>query len=636
MTGHPSPVRVGLAFTAGLALLSGCTSSGSRPAPIHRDPGVPALKLVAFDNCAELLNGLRAAAKESVGPYGFPNSGIVPLAADGANAAQAGPEARNAQPQDAKVPEHSGTNAHEASADEPDLVKTDGRRIVTISRGVLRVVDPATRKVTGSLTLDSEAANGNLLLAGDHALVLTSTFRGRPLRPDAKIMPTDSTSARLLLVDLTGTPREIGRYEFDGSLVDARQVGSVARVVVKSVPDLPFPMEGSASDEARIALNRKTIDEAPIERWLPRYTVGSGSSARTGQVDCRGVSRPSTYSGSSLLTVLTFDLNRSTLDKGDPASLVADGETVYANGPSLYVATDDKWHGWPQPWLRQAPRVADQRTDVYKFDISGTGRPRYVAGGSVPGWLINQYAMSEWDGKLRIATTVGQAWNNAARSESTVYVLGSSLEQLGKVGGLGRGERIYAVRFLGPVGYVVTFRQVDPLYTVDLRDPAHPQVTGELKINGYSAYLHPAPDGKLIGVGAEADNNGRRTGIQVSLFDVKDPAHASRIAQYQVPGGYSEAEFDPHAFLYWPATGLLVVPVTKPGGDPTTQAGLAGALALRVSGTTIAGIGTLDQQHGAPIQRSMVIGDALWTLSESTLAAHTLSTLAPLAEVSLA
>jgi uncharacterized secreted protein with C-terminal beta-propeller domain len=268
----------------------------------------------------------------------------------------------------------------------------------------------------------------------------------------------------------------------------------------------------------------------------------------------------------------------------------------------------------------------NEQTEVYKFDISGAGRPKYVAGGTVPGWLINQYAMSEWDGKLRVATTLGQ-------TESSVYVLSGSLQQVSHVGGLGKGERIYAVRFVGPTGYVVTFRQTDPLYVVDLRDAAQPRVTGELKINGYSAYLHPAGDGRLIGVGQDADDNGRRKGVQVSLFNVADPSRPTRLAQYAIPGGYTEAEFDPHAFLYWPATGLLVVPVVAPG-DLVRGADL-GALALRLSAGSIAPVGRVASSRGEQIRRSLVIGDVLWTVSDTSLSAHDAGSLATLTEVPL-
>jgi hypothetical protein len=231
-----------------------------------------------------------------------------------------------------------------------------------------------------------------------------------------------------------------------------------------------------------------------------------------------------------------------------------------------------------------------------------------------------------------------------------VYVLGQegkSLKQTGKVGGLGKGERIYAVRFDGPAGYVVTFRQTDPLYTVDLHDPAAPKVTGELKITGYSAYLHPAGDGRLIGIGQEASTQGQTQGTQVSLFDVSDLNKPTRLAQHHVQYGQSEAEFDPHAFLYWPADHLLVVPLTtyqvKPmAGGPVTPRSdapstgssepLSGALVLKVSDSGLTEVGMVSQPAGtgqvsSTIRRSLVVNNMLWTVSDAGLQANSLSTL---------
>ena len=134
------------------------------------------------------------------------------------------------------------------------------------------------------------------------------------------------------------------------------------------------------------------------------------------------------------------------------------------------------------------------------------------------------------------------------------------MTQVGQVGGLGQGERVYAVRFIGNDGYVVTFHQVDPLYTLDLSDPAHPQVLGELTIPGYSAYLHPIGDNLLLGIGQDVGPNNEPTGTQVSLFDVTDLKHPTRLFHYSLGQGWSSAESDHHAFLYWPATNLVVVP----------------------------------------------------------------------------
>jgi uncharacterized secreted protein with C-terminal beta-propeller domain len=190
--------------------------------------------------------------------------------------------------------------------------------------------------------------------------------------------------------------------------------------------------------------------------------------------------------------------------------------------------------------------------------------------------------------------------------------------------GLGKGERIYSVRFIGPRGYVVTFRNTDPLYSLDLSDPAKPRLAGELKITGYSAHLQAVGADRLIGIGQEADTNGRVQGTQVSLFDVSDPAAPRRLAQYHVKNGYSEAEFDPHALLWWPATGLLAVPMMGYGKEQT------GDLALRVTANGLTRIGTLTQPADTPIRRTLVVDDAVWTVSDAGLAAADLSTMSRL------
>lgn len=609
-------VAVGSTLVA-LTLLAGSTAG---PTPV-RPTGpvmVPVAALTTFDSCADALAELRAAARDSVGPYGFEDGTLL-----SARAAVAAGAEGSSQRLDYAAPDHSKTNNHEADADEPDVVKTDGRRIVTVTSGVLRVIDPAGRRIIGQLDLPGAEAGSywgsyRLLLHGDRALVLAD---GAPFVATDRAWPAPPVeSARLFLVDLAGAPALLGSYRIEGSLLDGRLTGDTARMVVRTAPRIEFPLDGIGSDRARTRQNRAIIDRAGIESWLPKYEWTAGDERHTGRVGCDRLSRPKRMTGTSLLTVLSFDLTADRLGAGDPVSVAADATTVYGTAQSLYLAGQQ-----PQPGmglLRWRPTVRDQVTEIYQFDTSEPGRPRYLAAGTVPGWLINQYALSEWDGHLRVATTVGDVWGEGRRSESTVRVLrrdGGSLVPVGAVGGLGRGERIYSVRYLGPVAYVVTFRQTDPLYSLDLTDPTKPLVTGELKITGYSAYLHPLPDGRLLGVGQEADGRGRTEGVQVSLFDVRNPARPTRLDQWHLPSGWSAAEHDPHAFLYWPATGLVVLPVDT------------GLRLLRVSADRISEIGQVthptvtthsDRAWQRPdVQRALMIGDVLWTVSEAGLRA---------------
>jgi uncharacterized secreted protein with C-terminal beta-propeller domain len=604
-----SVLCVTLAISA--AALGGCTAD-PKPAPTP-PPHPRVMRLAAFDSCRQLRDDLRKAAAASIGPYGFPGTG--PFAEPAVIAGGARTALDSAAEKAAPGPAFSGTNVHEADADEPDIVKTDGRRIVTVAGGRLRVVDAATRQVTGSLDLGEDAAGEvNLLLSGDKALVLVSGGYGR--YRVGKVASPVTDGPRLLLVDVAGAPRVISTYRGEGTLVDARQTGSTARIVLRSAPRIRLPEPVVADDEdGRVTANREAVSRAPVDAWLPAWSVTTGGVTERGTVGCGEVSRPSDYSAGAMLTILTFDLGAGRLDSGRPVAIVADGETVYGTGTSLYVANDQRWRldVWRGGRAGVAERDArEQQTEIYRFDTPAGQPPRYAAAGTVPGWLVNQYALSEWDGHLRVATTDDRAGSSAVR---VLARKGADLAQVGVVDGLGKGERIYSVRFVGPRGYVVTFKQTDPLYSVDLSDPARPRVTGALKITGYSAHLQPAGEDRLIGIGQEASDQGRVQGTQVSLFDVGDPADPRRLAQYHVAGAQSAAEWDPHALLWWPATRLLVVPMT------------GSAVALRVTDDGLAPVGTIRQD----VQRSLVIGDTLWTMSGSGMRAASLSTMDQLA-----
>ncbi|ROP41113.1 beta-propeller domain-containing protein [Saccharothrix texasensis] len=614
------------ALFGGAALVVGVSAASAVPTEAEDWRVVPPIEavpveLVAFDTCETALAGLREAIAPHVGVYGLGGHRYLTKAdGDVAMESQVDARAGSAQRDSAAVPEHSKTNAHEAGVDEPDLVKTDGRRVVTVADGKLRVLDVATRRLTG--TLDVPAGHSTqLLLHEDRALLIGAGqgLAGRGIVADgpAEVYAEDSS---VTLVDLSGAPRILGTLTVDGRYVDARQVGGVVRVVVHSGPRLPwvYPTDTRGEAESLIA-NRELVATAPIEAWLPRYELSDAGGARSEGtlVACDRVSHPEEHSATSMLSVLTFDFPGE-LGSGDAVTIMADGDAVYGTGTSLYVADDHHL----RPMTRFAPTTSAS-TAIHQFDVSQPGPPKHVASGRVMGTLLNQYSLSEHQGHLRVATTTGDAPGipeQAPVTQSAVTVLkrdGATLAQVGKVDGLGVGERIYSVRFAGPVGYVVTFRQVDPLYTLDLSDPANPRRVGELKITGYSAYLHPAGDGKLIGVGQEATERGRTTGTQVSLFDVSDPAKPAKVAGHHLPGASSEVEFDPHAFLHWPARDLVVLPVTGSGaGEPAATS--SGLLVLRLGDAAFSALGTVRHEQSAydpGIRRALVIGDDLWTVS---------------------
>jgi uncharacterized secreted protein with C-terminal beta-propeller domain len=248
--------------------------------------------------------------------------------------------------------------------------------------------------------------------------------------------------------------------------------------------------------------------------------------------------------------------------------------------------------------------------------------------------------MSEYKGVLRVASTVSEqrGWANPRPVTegivTTLHEQDGVLRQLGQVGGLGRqdNESIRAVRFIEQRGYVVTFRQTDPLYVLDLRDPAAPKVLGELKIPGYSGYLHPVGDDLLLGVGqsggATGDvdpDRGGENGVQFSLFDIGDPTLPRRIDTQTYGGGTANAEFDPRAFLYWEPRDLVIAP-TSLYGNHDGKGAFSGLMLLQASADGLRELGRLATTEAeGSAQRSVVIGEVVYLLSDQALSAHSLS-----------
>jgi len=616
--------------------------------------------LLPFDACEDVLSYLKTEALARVGPYGLDQGGRgIGFAgrdvAESATGAEAGAVAPGAAPTIDEA--HSTTNVQEAGVDEPDLVKTDGNHIYSVVDGTFRVIDVAANTEVGTLDLTTDAASSELpraselLLEDDRALVIT---RAPMVWLDApRAMPGWGgwQSSRLVTVDLSdpSDPTQLSSLDIEGEIVSARLVDGTVRLAVRSEPTLEFPWDETvAEDEAALTQrNRAVVEMSQLTDWLPSasWTSTEADEEPTLLVPCERLSYPREFSGFSTVSVLSLPIDGD-LQEPNGTAVLGSGDTVYASQDRFYVATN----GWtpialpvdlpvPPPDVAQdlsiaimppgGPGVDTQRTGIHAFDITDSGPARYVGSGEVPGRLIGQYALSEWEGNLRIASTTGSSWGPNEQSESRVTVLAEQdegLVEIGMVDGLGKSEQIYAVRYVGVTAYVVTFRQTDPLYVLDLADPTEPTVRGELKITGYSAYLHPVSDGLVVGVGQEANTDGRQVGAQVSLFDVSDPTSPTKLAGHVVRDGYSEAEYEARAFLYWDATGALVIPMST--GKRT------GALVLTVGDKTLTEVGWVTASEessaaksGEAVRRSLVIGDLLFTVWSDGIQSNELDTL---------
>lgn len=307
-----------------------------------------------------------------------------------------------------------------------------------------------------------------------------------------------------------------------------------------------------------------TAAELTVDDVLPRAEhCDAAGVVRSGTaLSCPDVSSSAGARGGALVLVTTLR-PAGGLAPLDSDGITVDGDLVYAAADRLIVATS-RW-GTSSLVGGVVGRSEQASTELHAFDTSGPLSTTCVGSGSVAGSVPGRWALSRHEGALRVTST---RWDGVSTSSvSVLQERDGALREVGRVDGLGRDEQVQAVRYLGDVGVVVTFRQTDPLYVLDLADPARPAVLGELEVPGFSTYLHPVGDGQLLGIGMEADaRSGQTTGMQASLFDIRDLAAPTQVSRLQLGDASSDALGDSRAFGYDPARRLAVLPLFDQNG----------------------------------------------------------------------
>ncbi len=606
--------------------------------------------LIPFKACEELLRYFQDEALERVGPYGLDGMGwgpIMPMALESFAVADSGPVMRAAPGID-----FSETNVQEAGIDEPDFIKTNGKIISVLQDNILNIIDPESNssRPLGSLRLEGLGWGSEMFLSGERVWVMAQTdlYTISPLQ--ARFIPEGTWDPHMTIVEIDITdptqPIQLSSMIIEGRYVNARVINDIARIVISSPPsDLPFVTpQGPSAEEVALEANKQAIVKTTIDNWVPSYVHESREDKVTqGQlVDCKKVSHPSKFSGFTSLSVLDLDLT-SDMKPPEATSVLTDGETVYASQENLFISTTDYPEIVPFGEENFQNTEEEYSTSIHQFTMKTGDKTEYKASIDVEGHLLNQFAMSEHNGNLRVATTTGTPWGFDESNESVVTVIEISdegLTEVGQVGGMGKGERIFAVRFIGDLGYVVTFRQTDPFYTLDLSEPKTPKVRGELKITGYSGYLHPIEENLILGIGQEATEEGVTTGTKAALYNVENLDDPKVITTWSPGSGRSSAEWDHHAFLWWEPEKIAVLPIRD------WINGRAEAVMLKVKDGDLQEFGRITHSEPdsppdakpafmIPIERSLIVGNEIWTYSRGQLQANLLTDLSVSKKVQL-
>lgn len=492
------------------------------------------------------------------------------------------PPVMASEDQNVAAKDYSTTNIQEQGVDESDVVKTDGAHLYVIDAQSFHIID-----TSGDMqVVATQAVNGNidsLHLYGDKLVVLYAPIGGggdvwmtaepavATLRVGMPYWIPIEIKQGVAIYDISDpvSPVALKTVEFDGQLVSSRLVDGRLHIVQQFLPNLP-PLEiwydGTPEGlEKATNTNEKTMASVSLEQMIPSYMqVDDPDQTPRRTVATKDFYRPvSSDGGGTITTVVTFDLDDETLPFTS-IGMVADAHIVYASTQALYTAT----HKYV---TRDATDTGPtEQAMIYKYDLTGE-TVQYVAGGPVSGWILNQFSLGEYDGVLRVATTTGNVGGWGATAENHVFCLQAQQGELGTIGalnGLAPGEKIYAARFMGERGFLVTFVNIDPLFTLDLSNPRAPRVVGELKVPGYSDYIHPLGDDYLITIGkdtlpSDQDDFAWYQGVQLSIFDVRDFANPALLHKEVIGarGTRSEALHNHKAFTFWQSHNLLTIPI---------------------------------------------------------------------------
>lgn len=575
----------------------------------------------------------------------------------------------------------SDTNTQEENVDEADIVKTDGSYLYLLAGGQLLIFDPTPAEDLHELArVDVLGKTHEMFLYENYVVVFSRTHPQEIADDVFQGVPREELLYDILVVTIfdisdTSNPTEIRRMYIEGGYLSSRRIGGQVRIVVSSYPPGPqvetwvdpWPYENNgeldaealrAAYDSLMQSNRVIIESAPLEAWLPRYYDVQGSERHMGFLsNCDDFFHPLDPMGRAVSTLVTIDLGLPGQKQPDVA-LLSNGTLIYGSTSAIYIAGDAEtafeWTG-----------ESTTRSMIHKFDISGEfAQAQYTGSGEIEGWVLNQFSMGESkDGDLRVASTSGW-WGDDLSNH--VYVLRQGegrLDVIGHLGGIAPGETIMSARFMGDRGYLVTFVQTDPLFTLDVSDPTDPRIVGELHIPGFSTYIHPFDNDHILTIGQNGDEWGSTGGVVLQLFDISnfaDPQLAYKQVVAEGWDGDSEALRDHKAFLYYEPKDLLAIPLIEYGWDDWTDddwsdddwggeevppdggeaiaededGPRSGVMVYRVTpeaGFTLLGFvdhtAYLPEEGGDTLwslpvaHRSVVIGDYLYTISDAAIVA---------------
>lgn len=516
--------------------------------------------------------------------------------------------------------DYSETNIQIQGVDEADIVKTDGEYIYLIANGKLYIVDARNPGKT-DIVATEEFSEGSYSYKSDQPQQLF-------VYGDKLVLFVNGHDDVVTILD----DDHFGRIE------DSR---AITKVLIYDISDKKNPeLKEEYTLSGYYSQSRLIDDKVYVITQESVYTHRIMESeiavdSRTLNPDIYYFDNPERNYNLNLVTSIGLDKNTIVDSK---TFLLGYSTTIMVTKDNIYIA----YEGQREPSFFEEVenlvaedimlRPESRQTVIQKIGISN-GKIFYKETGYVEGRLLNQFSMDENDGYLRVATTTDEWSRNGHLQYNNVFVLDKNMKLAGKITGIAKNEKIYSTRFIGDRLYMVTFKKVDPFFVIDLSDPKNPEVLGELKIPGYSDYLHPYNENYIIGIGKDAEDQGDFAlfqGVKVSLFDVQDVNNPKLVDSIVIGdrGTDSPALYDHKAFLFDSERDMMVLPVSVVKNDDYQQR-WNGAYVIHVDENGLRVDARIEHdskysgiygwRNSHEVKRSLFIGDFLYTISDKII-----------------
>lgn len=463
-------------------------------------------------------------------------------------------KAAGAASADESASDYSETNIQVEGVDEADTVKNDGKYIYSVSQDKVVIVNayPAENmEILSEIKFNENVIE--IFVKDDKLVAFTQAYdnvvyeaKARCMSEGCIVPPYGETRTKVYVYDISDreNPELKEKIEISGDYQNSRRIGGYVYVIA----------------------NQYVYGEEGI---LPAITKDGETKVIGADEIYYTDIKDNSFQYTTILSV-----NIENEKTSERVVLTGTTQNLYVSKDNIYT-TYTKYPNWYYSVNEVIQGESSEKTIINKFSID-KNEIEFIGSGEVPGHILNQFSMDEYDDNFRIATTVGEVWNQDKPSQNNVYVLNENMEVIGKLEGLAPGEKIYSVRFMGKRGYMVTFKKIDPLFVIDLSDAENPEVLGKLKIPGYSDYLHPYDENHIIGIGKEATDaseeevQGRNLdfawyqGVKMAIFDVSDVNNPVEMHKVVIGdrGTDSEALQNHKAFLFDKEKELLVLPIT--------------------------------------------------------------------------